>query len=206
MAETIMSIETFKNKFDGGTRPNRFIVSMDTPEGTVEPILVKAASIPAETLGILQIPFRGRVAKLPGDRAYAEWTFTVLDDTTEKIRENLSAWHRTFNLHEDNIPNAAQTPGGGEGNVLGGGTNNYIDITVKQLSMTGADHTCVTLHKCWPVDVGAIDLSYDTADTATEFACTIAYDWLGDCGGEAPTAEETAQEMIDSVVSGNIAP
>ena len=45
----------------------------------VESLLVKAGSVPVQTLGILQVPFRGRVGKLPGDRVYAEWTFTVID-------------------------------------------------------------------------------------------------------------------------------
>jgi hypothetical protein len=171
-----MDIATFKNKFDGGTRPNRFEVTITTPDGALETLLVKAASMPAETIGILQIPFRGRVAKLPGDRAYAEWTFTCLDDTTEKLRASLTKWHREFNKHESNVPDDKA--------VLGGGGSGFQMITVKQLDMMGEDHTCVTLNECWPVEVGAIDLSYDTADQATEFACTIAYDYLAPCEGE----------------------
>jgi hypothetical protein len=168
-----MAIATFKTAFDGGTRPNRFEVNIPTASGTLESLLVKAASMPAETIGILQIPFRGRVAKLPGDRAYAEWTFTCLDDTTHKLRDALTTWHRSFNQHERNVPDTVD--------VLDGDSPAYTNITVKQLDMMGGDHTCVMLNVCWPTEVGAIDLSYDTADSATEFACTIAYDYLSDC-------------------------
>jgi len=170
MAEESMKISTFKAEFDGGTRPNRFMVNIDG----VETILVKAASIPAETIGILQIPFRGRVAKLPGDRAYAEWTFTVLDDVKHNIRDVLVKWHRKFNQHESNIPDNPDILGGSD-------EDNYKTITVKQLNMTGDPHTCVNMEVCWPVEVGAIDLSYDTADQATEFSCTLAYDYLSAC-------------------------
>ena len=46
-------ISTFKNAFNGGTRPNRFTVSMPGIADGKE-ILIKAASMPVETIGILQ--------------------------------------------------------------------------------------------------------------------------------------------------------
>jgi len=162
----IMAISTFKAAFDGGTRPNRFKVTIP---GVENHVLVKAASIPAETIGMMQIPFRGRVAKLPGDRAYAEWTFSIIDDTTENVRQVLVEWHRIFNDHRSNIVPK---------DILGGSSEEYKSITVMQLDMQGEEHTGVTLHQCWPIEIGAIDLSYDTADSLTEFPCTIAYDWL----------------------------
>jgi hypothetical protein len=167
MATNPMAISTFKADFDGGTRPNRFKVVLPESAGG-QSLMVKAASIPAETVGILQVPFRGRVAKLPGDRSYAEWTFTVLDDITKNIRSSVIDWHRRFNPHETNVV---------EEGVLGGSAG-LEEITVTQLDMKGADHTSVTLKDCWPVEVGAIDLSYDKADTLVEFAVTIAYDWI----------------------------
>ena len=162
-----MAISTFKAGFDGGTRPNRFKVSI--PGISDSTILVKAASIPAETIGILQVPFRGRVAKLPGDRAYTEWTFTCLDDTSENIRAAMVEWHRIFNDHETNVVGK---------DILGGSSDEYKRITVTQLDMQGKEHTSVSLEECWPVEVGAIDLSYDKADTLVEFSVTVAYDWI----------------------------
>ena len=34
------------------------------------------------------------------------------------------------------------------------------------------------MHNCWPVEVGAIDLTYDAADTLTEYTVTLAFDYL----------------------------
>jgi|15BtaG_2_1085339.scaffolds.fasta_scaffold04748_2 hypothetical protein len=160
-----MAISTFKKAFDGGTRPNRFEVTV----GALEPLLVKAASMPAESVGILQVPFRGRIAKLPGDRTYAEWVFTTLDGVSPNSRKSLLDWHRKFNNHRSNVV---------ESDILSGNSTEFIDISVCQLDMQGNQHNCVTLKECWPVEVGAIDLSYDTADTLVEFSCTIAYDWI----------------------------
>ena len=183
MAQHDMDIATFKAAFDGGTRPNRFTITL--PKGMTDDkkkIMVKAASIPAETIGILQVPFRGRVAKLPGDRAYAEWTCTIIDDTTKNLRSQLVNWHRLFNNHETNIV-SKDVLGGGNGEEGG----ELSEITVTQLDMQGNPHTSVTLEQVWPVDVGAIDLSYDKADTLVEFAVTFAYDYISTSDEDPPT-------------------
>ena len=35
----------------------------------------------------------------------------------------------------------------------------------------------IELHNCWPIEVAAVDLSYDTADSITEFSVNLAYDF-----------------------------
>jgi len=184
------SIATFKNAFDGGTRPNRFVVTghIGNPHNqAVPPMLVKAASIPSQTLGILQVPFRGRIAKLPGDRAYAEWTFTILDEakagigsiedhpSSGGIRRAFESWHEAFNKHRNNIPENND-----ESILNGTNADYYTTWTINQLNMAGEEITerAIRLHYCWPVEVGAIDLSYESADTLTEYSVTLAFDYI----------------------------
>jgi len=184
------SIATFKNAFDGGTRPNRFVVTgqIGNPKNqAVPPMLVKAASMPAQTLGVMQVPFRGRVAKLPGDRAYAEWTFTILDEAKSGIggindqpsgggiRRAFEYWHQAFNEHRDNVPE------NGDESILNGTNSDYYTTwTVNQLNMAGEEiqDRAIRLHYCWPVEVGAIDLSYEAADSLTEYSVTLAFDYI----------------------------
>lgn len=177
MAKHSMAIDTFKTAFDGGTRPNRFVVEIDLGRGKAmaNPLMCKAASMPAETIGILQVPFRGRVAKLPGDRAYPEWTFTMIDEITDDMRKSFEDWHNKFNDHVSNT--VANT------NVLRGTGPAYGTAVVKQLDMMGTVIRCKRLERTWPVEVGAIDLSYDTADQLTEYSITLAYDYLSPCDG-----------------------
>ena len=172
-------IQTFKNGFDGGTRPNRFVVTGyigGENKKTINHLLVKAGSIPAQTLGIIQVPFRGRIAKLPGDRVYAEWTFTVLDTNEEgddSTRRNFEKWHESFNKHFANTAD--------KGEILDGMHEKYYtDWTVGQLNTQGSEISgrSIRMVNCWPVEIGAIDLSYDTADTLTEYSITLAYDYL----------------------------
>ena len=211
-----MNIQTFKDAFDGGTRPNRFIVGggIYNPAGdgggeggSVEQLasaannkqlMVKAASMPSQTLGILQVPFRGRFAKLPGDRAYPEWTFTCLDESVSgsgSLRRKFELWHQVFNPHATNI---VSDPA----NILAGKGEAYTSWTVTQIDMSGNDLRTVTLHKCWPVEVGAIDLSYDTADTLTEFSVTLAYDYLT-LGTDTQTAGGNNASDTDANVDGS---
>ena len=186
-------IAAFKNAFDGGTRPNRFVVTGIIGQGVgsnavsdVPPMLVKAASMPIQTLGILQVPFRGRIAKLPGDRAYSEWTFTLLDEakpgagTSNQqgdggIRRKFEQWHEAFNLHRENAAlNYDET-------ILNGTNEKYYTTwTVNQLGMDGQEikDRAVRLRYCWPTEVGAIDLSYESADTLTGYSITLAFDYM----------------------------
>ena len=74
------------NMAQGGARPNLFRVDLD-PAGPILSglgqkfsFLCKASAIPASTVGVIPVPFRGRILKLAGDRTYADWTITVIND------------------------------------------------------------------------------------------------------------------------------
>jgi len=142
--------------------------------------------MPAVTLGILRVPFRGRVVKIPGDRTYEEWTFTVMDgfDNRSEWRNKFVGWNAEFNLHEDNVPGSF---GAGLGVNLNGPL--FETWTVQQLGLNGQPGRTINLNKCWPVMVSEIALSYDNADTISEYTVTMAYDWIdGDGTAGAVTA------------------
>tara|TARA_Y100001963_G_C6653766_1_gene387011 strand:+ start:71 stop:676 length:606 start_codon:yes stop_codon:yes gene_type:complete len=178
-------IGNFKSKFDGGTRPNRFVISGSTPSGKVDSLMIKAGSMPAQSVGIMQMPFRGRVAKLPGDRVYADWTFTIVDTITntgpeaagDSHRKMFRDWQSLFNAHKENVMNKKvleqmKLP------AADGGV--FQEWTVTQLDMMGKEipDRTIALVNCWPIQVGEIALSYDTADQFTEYNVTLAYDYI----------------------------
>lgn len=175
-----MNITKFKAAIDGKMRPNRYLVSGECPGfGKVPSLLVKAASYPAASIGIIQLPYRGRIAKMPGDRAYPEWTFSVYDtssDGTEggDLRKAFEEWNRTFNDHTTNIAEVSNFGGAAET----GPDSPFPDWTVTLLDTAGTQVRTIRLKSCWPVEVGAIDLTYDAADTLTEYTVTLAFDYL----------------------------
>lgn len=172
MAGPIMDVGGFKAAFkDGGTRPNRFIIDgeIGAGGGAVNSVMVKAGSMPPSTLGIIQVPFRGRVVKIPGDRAYPEWTFTILDSFAagNDFRRKFEKWNEAFNTHVDNVTTLDLSD-----------ENMFTQWTVRQLDLNGEPKRVVSLHNCWPIEVAALDLTYDSADTLVEYTITLAYDWI----------------------------
>jgi len=185
--EEVMNVGEFKSNFDGGSRSNRFLIQGDIGgNGDVNSIVVKAGSVPAVTLGILRVPFRGRVVKIPGDRTYEEWTFTVMDGFTPgsgkpatEMHSKFLSWNAEFNEHEANVPG----PNFGKGEVVDlNSATLFTDWSVVMLGLDGSEGRKINLHKCWPVVVSEIALSYDNADTISEYTVTMAYDYISGDG------------------------
>ena len=49
--------------------------------------MAKAAALPASNVAQIEIPFRGRVLKVAGDRTFDVWTVTIINDEDFKIRQ-----------------------------------------------------------------------------------------------------------------------
>tara|TARA_R110000824_G_scaffold131363_1_gene293361 strand:+ start:1038 stop:1625 length:588 start_codon:yes stop_codon:yes gene_type:complete len=183
MADVKMDISAFKSNFDGGSRPNRFVItgevgSLTNTTTPINNIVVKAGQMPESQLGIITVPFRGRAIKIPGDRTYSEWTFSILDSFSEStnFRRKFEEWNTAFNQHKENTPDPSAV--NEEGGLDFSNANLFTDWNVSQLSIEGNVVRTVSLHKCWPVQVGAIDLTYDAGDTLTEYTVTLAYDYI----------------------------
>ena len=74
------TIDQFKAQLiGGGPRANRFRVFLPRSGNKIE-FLAKAAQIPAATLGEVLVPFKGTTLKLAGDRSYADWSVTIIND------------------------------------------------------------------------------------------------------------------------------
>ena len=93
----LRKITDFKSKLTGGgARSNLFECELAFPQAVnVEGLndilnkarfLVKAANLPASNVAPIEVPFRGRVLKIAGDRTFDTWTITVINDTDFAIR------------------------------------------------------------------------------------------------------------------------
>jgi len=92
MAITVspFSINTFKTQLkNGGARPNQFQVTINFPSAVAQntvlnrasSFLVTVAELPGQTIGVTPVYYRGRELKLAGDKVFAPFTCTVLNDT-----------------------------------------------------------------------------------------------------------------------------
>lgn len=192
------SISGFVSAFaGGGVRTNLFKVTgaipgANDPTGTSRAVsfLCKSASIPASSLGQIEIPYRGRKIKIPGDRTFADWSITIISDANLNLRSAFEFWSAQFNTHVSNVT-----------------TNDFMKLmvpwSVTQLLRDGSPLRTYEFQGCFPSEVGAIELGYESNDAIAEFPVTLQYSWweaapsitaLGTPGIEvAPSTSSTIQ-------------
>jgi hypothetical protein len=170
----ITTISDLKTALNTGARSNLFRVTLTGLEGTGDEdfsYLCKAAQLPGSTLGIIEVPFSaGRRFKAAGDRTFADWTTTVINDSNHAIREALEDLQREYGVTDyDSEISKTRT---------GGTATEFSTILVEQLNQAGDVVYEYTLNNCWPQDISTIDLSYDSTDTLEEFTVTWSYDYF----------------------------
>ena len=167
------NINDFKAKLaGGGARANQFKVTMPFPGysqvgGEIEELafLCKVTQLPAMTVGMVTVPFRGRQIKIAGDRTYADWTITVINDTNFKLRNAFERWQNGINNATD-----------GEG--LTNPADYQVDAFVDQLDRNGATIKSYTLRGAYPIDIAQIELDYGNNDAIEEFQVTFNYQYF----------------------------
>jgi hypothetical protein len=203
-------ISEFKAQLSkGGARPNLFLVRLNFPGGLSEiddvaeigdsatltgksEFLVKTAQLPASTVGVIDVPFRGRMLKVAGDRTFEPWSITVINDGDFTVRKGFETWSRGVNALTENV---SQLGYGDDGNI-----NYCVDMTVFQLdrdtrtpnktpSKMEAEGTdtgdqdgmnvirAYKFYDAWPSSISAIDLSYESNDQVEEFTVEFQYNY-----------------------------
>ena len=195
----VKTIANFKSQLvGGGARPNLFEVDMATlPDGITWPdaakngmqFLCKAAQLPASNIAQIDIPFRGRIFKVAGDRTVEPWTVTVINDENFEIRNAMEQWVEKMAKLSDNIgnvnPNAymvnAKVFQLGRGSAPGTAGNSAID--------NGSENSVLKGYKfidIFPTAVSPIDLSYDSSDAIEEFTVEFQVNSFSLAGAGSP--------------------
>ena len=179
------SIVDFRSRLKGGgARSNLFEVQMTFPnfaEANTEtlndiPFLVKAAEIPASTIGNIPVPFRGRVLPIAGDRTFAPWTVTIINDTNFRLRDVMERW--SDGINDIQTAQGATNP-----------EDYQTTATVLQLSRgpvkgldrkvnSGEEIPVLRMYDfigIYPNDISAIPLDHGATDTIEEFQVTFNY-------------------------------
>lgn len=182
------SINDFKNTLRGGVRPNLFNVQINFPTiiGNLEGVgsgstsleglssfLCRSAAIPASTQGLIEVPFRGRFLKIPGDRTFDAWTATFYNTKDFNLRRAFELWINAANKTDENI-------GTLDFGAIGGTGSYFSDLVVQQKAK---DTTTDVLREykligAWPTNVGAINLAYDSNDQIEEFDVEFQYQYM----------------------------
>lgn len=170
-----MAISTISNITTGiglGARPNLFRISfagglVGATTSTLS-LLCKAGQVPASTVGIIDVPMiGGRRYKIGGERSFADWTVTVMNDGAFGNRTALENYQKLFVSNDYNTTTVGARS-----------TTALSTVTVEHLGAAGEVTRTYKLNNCWPSDISTIDLSYDTTDALEEFSVTWTYDYF----------------------------
>ena len=131
------TIDDFKANVAGDfARPNLFQVDLNFPSGIINnsslinlgKFTVRAANLPASQVGVIEVPFRGRVLKIAGDRTFEPWTITVQYDSQFALRSAFELWASSIQAYNENFTSAS---GLGDADDASG---YFSDMVVHQLA------------------------------------------------------------------------
>ena len=178
------TISQFKSRLaGGGARPNLFEVELTLDgeglgfalpgyDATQMAFLCKAANLPAQNIASIDVPFRGRIFKVAGDRTIDTWTITIINDEDFRLRRAMEFWTEQIAALDTNLgatsPNAYMAAA--KVYQLGRGSS------PQSQNNSGSDNAVLAEYEfidIFPTEVSAIDLSYDSSDTIEEFTVTF---------------------------------
>ncbi len=186
------SISQFKSALiGGGARPNLFEVELTTLPAGISwnsenfRFMAKAAALPAQNIAAIDVPFRGRIFKVAGDRTIDPWTVTVINDEDFRIRSAFENWTQQIADLSTNL--GATDPSAYMTNAkvfqLGRGS------TASSKTSDGEENVVLKeyeFQEIFPTNVSAIDLSYDTGDTIEEFTVEFQVNSISNTGAGDP--------------------
>ena len=163
-------------------RPNLFQVDLNFPAtlgissdlSTFGNFTVRAANLPASQIGVVEVPFRGRVLKIAGDRTFEPWTITVMNDSKFSMRNAFELWANSIQAANENFTAAG---------TLGDATDStgyFADMIVHQLSRdikSDSENPKILksykFYNVFPSNISAIDLDFGNNDAIEEFTVEL---------------------------------
>lgn len=160
----------------GLVRANQFRVTLNFPKimagyaniSALSTFHVRAASLPASTIGSIPVFFQGRAVNVAGEREFRPWAVSVMNENFA-IRDALMTWsHRINNINNNTgVITVADY---------------QADLTVEQLDRNGRVLKTITIHDAMPVDIGDIALDFQNNNSVEIFGCTFVYNYFTESG------------------------
>jgi len=216
------TLEDFKSKLIGGAaRPNLFECELAFPSFAVSAstnlstnntanvselsrFMIKAANLPASTVGVIEVPFRGRNLKIAGDRTFDVWTITIINDVDFSLRTAFERWMNAINKHDDasGLINPAQYQRDAIVKQFGRASSGSASSDVTNPTVTNPGDSIPVLkaykfYGVFPTSVSAIDLSYDSADAIEEFTVDLQVQWWDALDPQGNTQLNTDSEVLN---------
>jgi T4-like virus tail tube protein gp19 len=152
-----------------GARPNLFEITFAEVGGPFT-IRAQASAIPSSRVGVASAFYFGREAKFAGNRVFDNWTVDVIVDETDYVngpRSQLEKWMNGLNAHVANLR---------DGNRYS--PNQYQkDATITHFGKKGDVIGKYEMKGCFPVNISAIGLAWNSNDNIETFSVEFALQW-----------------------------
>jgi hypothetical protein len=173
------NINEFKSELvGGGARPTLFQCQITNPINNAAdikiPFMVRAAQLPESTVGQYVVPYFGRQVKYAGDRTFAPWTVTVINDEDFAIRNAMEEWMNFINSHDSNSRGLPQ--------------QYKSNAQITQFSKDGSPLRTYVFEGMFPTSIDGIAMDWSQTDSIEEFSITFEYDlWKVEGNTGVPT-------------------
>ena len=161
--------------------------------------------MPASSITPVEIPFRGRILKVAGDRTFDTWTVTVINDEDFKLSTSYEQWMNGISKLSDasgpSNPNSymgnatvnqlGRSPEGRFGTAgTAGGDNSGGGPTFEPLRTYYFDGI-------FPTEGSTIDLSYESGDAIEEYTVTFQVQyWIAGSNTSSGTPSDQTGTVI----------
>ena len=168
---SLFRIDEFKTQLkNGGARPNQFQVRIGFPDYVTQnrvllessSFLVTVAELPGQTIGTTPVFYRGREVKLAGDKVFAPFQCTILNDTDFKLRNGIEEWMN--GIENMGLKTGFTNP-----------TAYQSIIDVMQLDRNGATLRSYKMLGAFPTDISPVGLDFSANDQLSTFTVTFQY-------------------------------
>ena len=189
------NVNQFRTQLQGdGARPNLFEVELNFPSyvsgrataAAKSTFMVKTAALPGSTLGMVTVPYFGREVKVAGNRTFADWSVTILNDEDFAIRNAMESWIRGINENVTNLRAATARTSQQYG----------VDATVTQYGKSGQRLKRYRFVGMFPTDLSQIDLDWGSNDTIEEYTVNFAYQYWESIDRGVTTSLRTPIESL----------
>jgi len=162
-------VNSFLASFDGGARPNRYMVDLITQPKTVGigvptnlKFLCRSTSIPASTLGSCVLNYMGREIKVPGDRTFDDWSVVIYNTKDWKLRTWFEKWSSQILENFHNLDKNEESNTYDESGWMS-------EAVVWQLDRHEHVVAKYKVAGLFPTSISDIPLAYDNNNTVEEF-------------------------------------
>jgi hypothetical protein len=169
------NINEFRSQMQGdGARPNLFEVTLPFPAfslpgnaSTKMSFMCRSAQLPGSTVNSIAVNYFGRELKFAGNRTFADWSVTIINDEDFVIRNAFERWMNGLNSHNLNLRSAGViTP-----------SNYTVDGEVRQYGKAGNILKKYRFIGLFPTDISTIDVDWGSNDAIEEFTVNLTYQW-----------------------------